>query len=1446
MTSTSTRGEAPRPNRRKASLAGWRLVEQLGRGAFGTAWRAEDPSGRPAALKLLAEPPGDEARALAGLAHPSIPALLAAGADPEPHLVMDLASGRSLDHWLADGPVEESVAIEIAGHLLDALAAVHDAGLVHGDIKPDNVVVASLEPVQLMVVDFGMVGRGGGTPDYASPERLSGGAPSMAADVYAAGLVLWELVHGEPPWSELPAGERLRLRLQGPPVPYEGSPWIQELLGNLLAADPSRRPKALEVVDVLVSRGAALPNPDAAMLRRRARARHVVRPAVEAQIQRVLEKGGALSLVGVRGSGRTQQLERVATELAARGTPFALVQPMPRRWGAIEAALSATTLRGGPVPLPSAADELERAERAVDALVARGGKNLVILVDDHDQLDRGSRLVLGTLLRRGGVRIIAAGDTPVDERTRVAELSPLDADGVADLTRALLGADGHLAAGVQPVLELSSGLPGMIVGLVQAGIDHGVWVRHTSRWIVDESRLEALRFVDLEAAPEIEDADARLVAATLALCGGPVGDQQLTQAAALSRARVAGALRVLEGLDLVRQRAGQVCLARPALARTLAGNVQDAVPIHARLLEQLLESQDPDVARLAWHAAGAGDAETVATLGPDAVASAVARDPADAARLAEALWAVAPSDSLAVARAQALYKAGRGDDAISFAETWLDGRDADPEQIELLLTLAGALSVSGHQERARDALSRARALGGDNPPMDVIVAEVQHAFRDGRHEEAIAGAEPHDSGQAPSGSAARALWLKLRMAHAQSLHALGRLDEALTLLDVNDDVTYGLAEGAVMHGVRGRLLWHAGRVREAAVAMEDGARLAVDTVARARMANNAGLAHYTCGDVPRAIDAWERALVLFERLELHQDLVRASTNIVIGYGDAARWARATEAGERALKLATRLEMPDLAAMALGNLGDVEVVRGNLEDAEARYAAARIIAEREDLQGELVELDRRGAEIAVHRNHPDARALAVAARERAESVGVPGEARKAEILEAVCAARDGESAKARSVLDQVLALLKEEGAGRELAEVRLWAAEVWLTLGDAAACKEELGRVLAYAEESGVASLRLRADRMHVRVDAEVPRDDPMSELERFLGVTAHLARHQDLDSLLNAAANSAQELLGADRAFVVKGQAHGFEVVAQSVAPGVEEGLPSRTVVGRTLRRARPVVVTDLGERGDLRAAESVVAMDLRFAACVPLIEGGVAVGALYADGQVTMERGVERVARVLEMLAGHVESALANVRALERSRARALQVSEVAHDLRGMLMVIDANVQEVMLELMDSKDDRVRALQDVMLASDRVHRLVGSLLRSQRQKSSPVDLVAVTEGLLGWLASEARGRGVLLESDLGGPAVIAGDPDEVARALVHVVTQAIRAAPYGHAVAVALHTEENDAVVRVRGMHPEDPSGGTDISVARRIVRVHGGQLDVVPRDRDTDVIVRLPLMQG
>ena len=255
---------------RGALLAGrYRLTTRLSAGTADV-WRAEDELlGRAVALKLaVAATQGSaaagrllsEARALAAVRHPNIVALhdVLTGTWGTA-LVLEILPGETLAARLSrDGPVSAPIAISVAMQLAAALEAVHQAGLVHRDVKPGNVIIRPDGAVRL--IDFGIArpagdrhgltpaGKVEGTLRSISPEQLAGGAVTPATDLFGLGTVLFELLEGRPPFDATDPERLTRLHRLGRPPVILTPPPLADLLSRLLEPNPAARPSSAAAV----------------------------------------------------------------------------------------------------------------------------------------------------------------------------------------------------------------------------------------------------------------------------------------------------------------------------------------------------------------------------------------------------------------------------------------------------------------------------------------------------------------------------------------------------------------------------------------------------------------------------------------------------------------------------------------------------------------------------------------------------------------------------------------------------------------------------------------------------------------------------------------------------------------------------------------------------------------------------------------------------------------------------------------------------------------------------------------------------------------------------------------------------------------------------------------------------------------------------------------------
>jgi eukaryotic-like serine/threonine-protein kinase len=248
----------------------YRLISPEGEGGMATVWRAMDEQlEREVAVKILrpqfGADPGfaarfrNEARAAGSLSHPNVVQVYDFGADPESgdqYIVMQLVEGQDLATVLRErGPLEVDEAVAIGASVADALDAAHRQGLIHRDIKPGNILLTP--GGRTLVTDFGIAravaeasmtvtGTTIGSVHYFSPEQAAGEEVGPPSDIYALGIVIYEMLSGRRPFEgESAAGVALK-RLNEPPPPLSTgvrpipAP-LEAVVMRSLARDPAQR-----------------------------------------------------------------------------------------------------------------------------------------------------------------------------------------------------------------------------------------------------------------------------------------------------------------------------------------------------------------------------------------------------------------------------------------------------------------------------------------------------------------------------------------------------------------------------------------------------------------------------------------------------------------------------------------------------------------------------------------------------------------------------------------------------------------------------------------------------------------------------------------------------------------------------------------------------------------------------------------------------------------------------------------------------------------------------------------------------------------------------------------------------------------------------------------------------------------------------------------------------
>ncbi len=265
----------PITDERVGSIVGGRyaIEGELGSGGMATVYQARHTlTDEQVAVKILhphvaadeglCERLRREARAAAAIAHENVVRIFDQGEtdDGAPYLAMELLDGPSLHDLIQEGPLELGRVVSLGTQIATGLARGHDLDVIHRDLKPANVIVVRSEAGREVakIVDFGLARRSTeerltvagtvvGTPQYMAPERLRGQPARPAADLYALGVVLFEMVTGRPPFdADSPMAFALchlerpphRARELAPGCPAS----LDQLIADLLNKDPARRP----------------------------------------------------------------------------------------------------------------------------------------------------------------------------------------------------------------------------------------------------------------------------------------------------------------------------------------------------------------------------------------------------------------------------------------------------------------------------------------------------------------------------------------------------------------------------------------------------------------------------------------------------------------------------------------------------------------------------------------------------------------------------------------------------------------------------------------------------------------------------------------------------------------------------------------------------------------------------------------------------------------------------------------------------------------------------------------------------------------------------------------------------------------------------------------------------------------------------------------------------
>ena len=427
-------------------LGKYDIIAPLGAGGMGEVYRARDSRlGRDVALKVL---PADvaanaqrlarfehEARTVAGLNHPNIVTLYSVeDEDGIRFLTMELVEGDGLDRQVTEGGLPIARVVELGIALADALAAAHEKGVVHRDLKPANVMLTSDGRVK--VLDFGLaklassstdleaaqaatigpplsaVGQVVGTVPYMAPEQLRGEDVDSRTDLFALGILLYELATGRRPFEGSTPGLVSSAILRDSPtslssVRADAPAFLDRIVARCLEKDPRARfQSALDVSHEL--RRARLTGDDAATILKPPSPSTPLlgrEEALDAAADRVRAGARVLTVTGYGGTGKT----RFSIELFRR-----LASDYPG--GAAFVSLASVTSAPAVLPTVGVALEVSQAHgrSALDALcTVIGERRMLLVLDNLEQVIDVAEEIAALVSRCPSLQVIATSRAPL-------------------------------------------------------------------------------------------------------------------------------------------------------------------------------------------------------------------------------------------------------------------------------------------------------------------------------------------------------------------------------------------------------------------------------------------------------------------------------------------------------------------------------------------------------------------------------------------------------------------------------------------------------------------------------------------------------------------------------------------------------------------------------------------------------------------------------------------------------------------------------------------------------------------------------------------------------------------------------------------------------------------------------------------------------------------------
>lgn len=1251
--------------------------------------------------------------------------------EPGPFFTRGYVEGEPLDAGCSALSVEAR--LRLFARAAARIAALHRAGIVHGDIKPANVIVdPSGEP---SLIDFGLASRVvaharpdtlGGTPAFMAPELFEGERPSIATDVYALGCTLWMLMVGAPPFGVEGRRTRSSKSRVEPQVPIAIEDVAKSALvvaKRALSRDAAERfptvGELLAALEKVLPLGECAKTPWVAPP---ARGHADFAREVDEAIAKLATSGGSLLLLGEPGSGRTTLMR------AAKW------RHQLRDWSVIELGIAqgdglspaaalweqAYLLCGESLPAVPTDASTQWAELCVEALSRIDSPHPVLLL--ADDLDVAERIV-GELLR---VMVHNERALPVVVVATASQATNAAQDLCATRTLVVPSLDRDAVVGL-----VADGL-----GAVDATVLEAVW-KHTSgvpaRVVTTLRSLAALlapTAADVRKVVLDSDANDRARAESLGLSPGQRDMVLLLDLVEVGSLSWIHALSSAEGEPerdvaflvergvLSRDRLG-LRIADSRVARWVRAQVErDAMRTVARRGLRAA-GEELDLVARARLLVAAEDVTAAAGVVPAALTKLEAsRTYLAAADLARA-WAevaVPEMQSTVLARlAELQQRAGELDAAAATGHTLLAHAHATPQQrAEASTLIARSFSARGHFDKALAVLDAATEHASPASLARVFRERARIHLLRGSYD-AVADNARRGLEVAPASDLVRVeLLTSLGMAasyQADQVKARDCYQQALELARAEGskrDVANALGYLAIAS-------LRSGEVRDARGLFAECLEIARDLDDVGGMANsslNLGAMEFYLGAVGAAAEHYASAVKLAQRAGRANTALQAQNNLAHVHIYFGLFEQAQTEAQAVAEEAERAGLRMIQAQSVVLLADLHARAGNVDAALVRYdEALRLYADLKQ-QREVADVHLDAAEAILDRGGPaDVSAAATrlaAARTLIDDNNLSDFSLRLSVL--LCRARIGSGEHEPALKD--LGQLIDEARGSRNRDV-LWSAFAACARAHEALGSSFMGRRCDQQAAEVLEEIALQVPRQHrdafwndprrreVRRRAALIALDTSGQAlggdlrrDRLLEIIKRLASEHDLERLLERVTESAVELSGAEHGFVLLVGPDGKLV--KRVQRGAEGGPPdphaafSNSIAEAVLIDGDPIVTVDA--TSDQRVSEylSVHRLALRSLACLPIRGQRGPVGVLYLEHRRYRGRFSEADMDVLHAFADQAAIAVENARLIADVEQR-----------RAELERANATLEQAQREIQALLDTRTEELHEARQALD-------------------------------------------------------------------------------------------------------------------------------------------------